>query len=127
MTRKEKEKTYSTEELYEELISFLDEIKNEQTIVEGTKDKRVLVSFGFSNVHTINKSFYETAESFKGNLLILTDFDPEGEEIAKKLSLLLVKFGCNVDVSSRKKLRSLFIKNKINTVEALQKLSPQKI
>lgn len=91
-------------------------------IVEGIRDKRALKMFKFSNVHTINKSLYETATKFTGAVLVFTDFDPEGERIAKKLTELLVKVGCRVDVISRKRARRLFIKNKMNTIEGLRKL-----
>ena len=90
--------------------------------MEGLKDKRALEIFGFSDIHTINKSLYETAMEFSGTVLVMTDFDPEGEKIAKKLSPLLTKAGCGVDKPNRKRLRKLFIKNKINTVESLKKL-----
>jgi len=104
----------------------LDELKDFQVIVEGKRDKIALEIFGFSDVHIINKSLYETASEFTGRILVLTDFDPEGEKIAKKLSDILIKVGCRVEFVKRKKLKTLFIKNKINTVEGLKKLRVKK-
>lgn len=127
MTRNGKAKTFSTKELPEKLIETLEEVKDFQVIVEGKRDRRALESLGFSKIHVLNSSFYEMAMKFQGHVLVLTDFDPEGEEIAGKLSALLEKAGCRVDYSTRKKLKSLFIKNKINTVEGLKRLSLQKI
>ncbi len=124
MTKKETEKNCSTEKLREELFSLLDEIKGFRIIVEGIKDKKALETFGFSDVSTINrnKGLYDVAMGFNGEVLVFTDFDPGGEKIAKKLSELLRKTGCRVDTNTRRKLRRLFIKNKINTVESLKRL-----
>ena len=124
MTKREKGRTCSTEKLREELFSLLDEIKSFKIIVEGIKDKKALETFGFSDVSTINrnKGLYDVAMSFNGKVLVFTDFDPGGEKIAKKLSELLRKTGCIVDTNTRRKLRRLFIKNKINTVECLERL-----
>lgn len=123
MRRRERARTFSTEELTERLFDALEEVKDCQVIVEGIKDKRALESIGFSKIHVLNSSLYETAMGFRGVVLVLTDFDPEGEEIARKLSALLAKAGCRVDSVRRKKLKSLFIKNKINTVEGLKNLN----
>jgi 5S rRNA maturation endonuclease (ribonuclease M5) len=125
--RKGKARTCSTEksdEYKEKLFSLLRELKEEQTLVEGIKDKRALETLGFSDVHTLNRNrgLYELAARFKGKILVLTDFDPEGEKLAKKISELLKKTGCSVDAGNRRRLRRLFLKNKINTVEGLGKL-----
>ncbi len=108
--------------MLEKLFESLEEVKDCQVIVEGMRDRKALESFGFSKIHVLNSSLYETAMKFHGRVLVLTDFDPEGEEIAKKLSVLLEKAGCRVDYVRRKKLKNLFIKNKVNTVEGLKNL-----
>ncbi|HDI02786.1 MAG TPA: hypothetical protein ENF95_01480 [Candidatus Aenigmarchaeota archaeon] len=128
MRRRGKGKTYSIEEHREELMEFLTELKSECVIVEGIKDKRALKIFGFSDVHVLNKKkgLFEFSSEFKGRVLVLTDFDPEGERIAKKLTELLLKVGCKVEREERNKLRRLFLKNKINTVESLRKIFTQK-
>ena len=79
-------------------------------------------------MHVLNKKkgLFEFSSEFKGRVLVLTDFDPEGERIAKKLTELLLKVGCKVEREERNKLRRLFLKNKINTVESLRKIFTQK-
>jgi len=103
----------------EALFEFLKKLKQKTVIVEGKRDKQALCSFGFTKVFALNgKNLYEfAAQTPKSDTIILTDFDSEGDELAKKLSLFL-----NSDTYSRKKLRTLFIKNKINTVQSLKKL-----
>ena len=124
MKKKEKGKAYSTKELRDKLIKFLSELRNECVVVEGIKDKKALEMFGFSNVHILNKKMghFEFSSEFSGRVLVLTDFDPEGEKIAKKLIELLLKVGCKVEMKERDKLRALFLKNKINTIEGLRKI-----
>lgn len=109
----------------EEFFSLLNELRLKTVIVEGRRDKAALERFNFKKIKVLNKgkSLYSLAEKFRvGGIIILTDFDPEGEEIAKKLTKILVKLGVRVDVKDRKMLRALFLKNKINTIEGLKKL-----
>ena len=119
-----KVKTSSTEKLLEKLFELLNEAKDEKVIVEGKRDKVALKNLGFEKVWTINrnKSLYYVASGFEGSVLVLTDFDPEGEKLAKKLTRYLVKMGCKVDKKKRKKLRRIFLKNKLNTIEGIKKL-----
>lgn len=113
-------------EYREKLFLLLNELRKEQTMVEGKRDKKALEELGFSKVYTINrnKGLYDVVSDFYGKVLVLTDFDPEGEKLEKNLSELLVKNGCEVDTKNRRKLRRLFLKNKINTIEGLGNLSP---
>ncbi len=97
-------------------------MKDDTVVVEGIRDKKVLDRLGFSDVRKINGSLYDFAMKFSGSVLVMTDFDPEGEKIAKKLSVLLTKAGCRVERAKRNKLRRLFIKNKVNTVEGMRRL-----
>lgn len=102
-----------------ELFEFLKKIKHKTVIVEGKRDKEALCSLGFTKVFAINgRALIEVAGKTKEQTIVLTDFDSEGEELAQKLSLFL-----RADSYSRKKLRSLFIKNKINTVQSLKKVN----
>jgi len=107
----------------EELIKFLDKIKNENIIVEGKRDKKVLYSFGFKNVTTINHGLYELAEKFKNKqVIVLTDYDNEGRKIASKLYLFLQSVNCKVDNESRRKIGLMFNKLRIKTIEELKSL-----
>jgi len=113
------------DEYKEELLHLLNELKSLRVIVEGRKDKISLEELGFKKIVVLNNysGFFDVVSKIKDEeVLILTDFDPEGEEIAKKIRGLLIKMGKNVDVRDRKKLRKLFIKNKLSTVEGLKRL-----
>ena len=108
-------------EIEEELFDLLDKIKEEQVIVEGKRDKEVLCLLGFTKVITINKGLYETVEDIKDKkVLILTDFDPEGRTIAKKLNLFLQSFGHKVDRETRRKIGFMFTRLKIKKIEELR-------
>jgi len=73
-------------------------------IVEGKRDKSVLKKVGFRNLLAINgKSLKEIAKQIKGEVVILTDFDKEGKEKARKLKKYLVKLGIRVNDRLRKK------------------------
>jgi 5S rRNA maturation endonuclease (ribonuclease M5) len=108
-------------EIEEELFDLLEKVKEEQVIVEGKRDKEVLCSLGFTNITTINKGLYETAEDIRGKeVLVLTDFDSEGRKIAKKLNLFLQSFGHKVDRETRRKLGFMFTRLKIKKIEELR-------
>lgn len=113
---------FSKKEEIEELKEALEKIKNKAVIVEGKRDYNVLCLFGFTNVFAINgRSLYGFAENIKEKeLIILTDFDSEGERIAKRLTLFLLANGCRTG-NKRRTLRQLFAKNKIKHVQDLKK------
>jgi len=107
----------------EELLNLLDKIKYKTVIVEGKKDRNILLSFDFTKIITINHGLYETAEEIsKTNreIIVLTDFDKEGNLIARKLTLFLQSFNCKVDIITRKKIGLYFAKLRIKTMEELK-------
>lgn len=105
----------------EELLELFEKIKNKTIIVEGKKDKKILCSFGFIDVNTINKGLYETANKFENKeVIVLTDFDKEGQRIARKLNIFLQSLNCKVDRITRMKLKIIFSKLKIKTIEELK-------
>jgi 5S rRNA maturation endonuclease (ribonuclease M5) len=105
----------------EELLAILQEIKEKQVIVEGKRDRNVLCSLGFSNVLTIRKGIYETTELLREReVVILTDFDSEGMEIAKKLVRILQPIGYTVDIATRRKVGIMLGKLKIKQIEHLR-------
>ena len=108
----------------EELFSFLMKMKSKSVVVEGKRDEKALKDFGFTDIQVLNRAngIFDASEKLPGDVLILTDFDAEGEKIAKKLRVVLVKMGKIADNKDRKVLRRLFLKNKINTIEGLKKL-----
>lgn len=108
-------------EIGEDLLSLLEKLREKQVIVEGKRDKKVLYSLGLKKITTINKGIYETAEKVKDKeVLILTDFDKEGKQIAKKLNLFLLSLGCKVDKESRRKIGLMFAKLRIKKIEELR-------
>jgi len=113
---------FDTKKSEEELMKLFQKIKDKTIIVEGKRDKQVLYSFGFTNVHTIDKGLYELSEKFeKKEIIILTDFDKEGKEISKKLSLFL-QIRNKIDRQTRRKVGLLLSKLNIKTIEELKSL-----
>jgi 5S rRNA maturation endonuclease (ribonuclease M5) len=108
-------------EVEEELIELLKNNKDVTVIVEGKRDKEVLCSLGFDKILTMHKGIYETAEDLKEkDVLLLTDFDSEGRQIAKKLNLILQYLGYKVDKETRRKVGLMFTKLKIRKIEELR-------
>jgi len=106
-------------EYKEELLKLFNKIKHKTVIVEGKRDKKVLCSFGFTKIITIEKGIYETSEKIKNEVIILTDFDSEGRKIAKKLNLFLKN---KIKHEIRRKIGLIFTKMKIKTIEELKSL-----
>jgi 5S rRNA maturation endonuclease (ribonuclease M5) len=105
----------------EELLEILDKNKDRQTIVEGKRDKKILCSLNFTDIITIEKGIYETTERLEGNeVLILTDYDSEGKQIAKKLNNFLQHLDYKVDRETRRKIGFMFAKLKIKKIEELR-------
>jgi|SRR3972149_287590 len=107
-------------EIEDELTKLFTKIKDKTIIVEGKRDKEVLYSFGLTKVYTINRGLYELSEEFdKKEILILTDFDKEGKEISRKLSLFL-QVKNKIDRNTRRKIGLLLSKLQIRTIEELK-------
>jgi len=105
----------------EELLDILDKVKGKQVIVEGKRDKKALCSLNFTNIITIEKGIYETIESLKEKeVLVLTDYDSEGKQIAKKLNNFLQHLDYKADKETRRKIGFLFAKLKIKKIEELR-------
>ncbi|MFH1473769.1 MAG: toprim domain-containing protein [Candidatus Aenigmatarchaeota archaeon] len=109
------------QEIEEQLFKILEEIKDRQVIVEGKRDKEALCLFGFTKIITINRGLYETAEDIRGKeVIVLTDFDAAGKEIAKKLNIFLQSLGYKVDRETRREIGFLFTRMKIRKIEELR-------
>jgi 5S rRNA maturation endonuclease (ribonuclease M5) len=109
------------QEVKEELFKILYEIKEKQVIVEGKRDKLALCLLGFKNIIELNTGIYETTAKLKEKtVIILTDYDDEGKEIAKKFNLILPPLGYKVDRNTRRKLGFLFTQLKIRKIEELR-------
>src|SRR3989337_4397159 len=107
-------------EIEEELKKLFEKVKNKTIIVEGKRDKEVLYSFNLTKVYTINHGLYELSEKFeKKEIIILTDFDKEGKEISRKLSLFL-QIKNKINRNTRRKIGLLLSKLQIRTIEELK-------
>ncbi|MFH0928946.1 MAG: toprim domain-containing protein [Candidatus Aenigmatarchaeota archaeon] len=109
------------QEVKEELFKLLQEIKEKQVIVEGKRDRLALCLLGFRNIVELNEGIYETTEKLnEKTVIILTDYDNEGREIAKKFNLILPPLGYKVEKNTRSKIGFLFTQLKIRKIEELR-------
>lgn len=83
-------------------------------LVEGKNDSKVLVELGIKNIISISGApldrVVERAERMRekpGSIVILTDFDREGNEIAKRLEALLRPSAFRINTNERKLFRRL--------------------
>lgn len=98
----------------EELQQWIDEIKEQQPviIVEGKKDQAALEALGIKNIILLSKKPMQSIvegivkrnKENKG-ILILTDFDKKGKELAQQLRRDFLNEGIIADKTSRRWLR----------------------
>jgi len=101
------------------------EIENTRSfriIVEGKRDKEVMEKLGFKNVISIcDKKLDEILSFIDKDVLILTDFDEEGEKIAKRLEEFLTSRGVKVRSTERRIFRKIFNVKKIEELKFILK------
>ncbi|MEM2640553.1 MAG: hypothetical protein QW374_04800 [Candidatus Bathyarchaeia archaeon] len=117
-------------ERYEEAYRILKEMESycngKILLVEGVKDREVLKALGLNfNILIIRngeklESIFEKLENMD-EVVILTDFDPQGVELAYKILNRLESVGVKVNLTYWLKLRNL-LKSEIKDVEGLRKL-----
>lgn len=95
-------------------------------IVEGKKDKKVLMKLGFKNIIDISgKSLDKIENIIKLNdpeaAIILADFDEEGERYTSLLTKSLESNGINVKSCVRRRFRTLFNITKIEELKFFTK------
>lgn len=95
-------------------------------VVEGKRDKVVLSDLGWAPVLTISGKTLENVadeveEEGARKVVILTDFDREGERKHKKLRKILERRKIRTDYYIRKKFKSLFEVHKIEELSSLAK------
>lgn len=121
------------EELREQREDLLDELSrhdDQVVLVEGRRDREALEERGFAHVMTINRNggLHETAKDAceetesEQKILLLTDFDPEGDRLEKKLRDQLHGLGCRTDDNGRRRLRRHFLENRLTTIQGLSRL-----
>jgi 5S rRNA maturation endonuclease (ribonuclease M5) len=105
--------------MFTEIKRIVDKVNLEiPVVVEGKKDKKVLSKLGFKKIIDISgKSLHEISDKFSGfeSVIILTDFDEDGEIRAAQLKKLFDHLKIKVDFFARKKFKSL----KIHKIEEL--------
>lgn len=114
-------------ESLEELIASLVEASEEgaAVIVEGVRDERSLRDLGVEGpiVRASRRPALEVAEEaardFK-EIVILTDWDRAGEELAKKMELHLQSTAAKVDLETRERLKRM-VRREIKDVESLSR------
>jgi 5S rRNA maturation endonuclease (ribonuclease M5) len=117
-------RTYDLEGL-EELISSLVEasLLGAAIIVEGRRDLEALRSLGLqgpvimASRHSALDLAEDAARSYS-EIILLTDWDRKGDEMAKKIELHLVSVGSRPDTQIRTRLKKL-VKKEIKDVESL--------
>jgi len=99
------------EKSLQDLIDLVEKYKLVLSIVEGKKDKASLEKLGFENIITMEgKSTVEVVESVDAKtVMILTDFDVEGQKKYAALKSAFSERGVNVDDSFRKAVRKTHI------------------
>lgn len=94
-------------------------------VVEGGKDERVLKKMGVSGEiikYSKRSNLINLMESSNvSEILILTDFDKEGERIAKEIEFIAFINGVKVDKELREKLANA-LKSYSLTIEGLDKM-----
>lgn len=117
-------------ECYEEAYRILKDMESycsdKILIVEGVRDREALKALGLN----INIMILKNGDSFESMLerledvdeiVVLTDFDPQGVELAYKIMNRLESVGVKVNLTYWSKLRNL-LKREIKDVEGLKKL-----
>lgn len=120
--------TYERLELLTSIFEELyDESKRGVCIVEGKRDEFALRKLGFEGkiiaLKTLNRSLDSIVESLSDeeHIIILTDFDDEGEELATRLYNALKSRNIRINLEIRRKL-SLLLKGEIKGLEELEPL-----
>ncbi len=119
---------------FKEIQRLLDDLKQESElksiviIVEGTKDVQTLRQVGIQGniMHFQGRNLPELCDlvsEFK-KVIILTDFDRTGQNLAKKLHQNLTSRGLNGDLTYYRKLK-FFFKKVSKDIESLFKIYSQ--
>jgi len=96
------------------LRKLIDDNRGALFLVEGKNDSKVLAELGLKNIISISGAslnrVVERAERMRekpSSIVILTDFDKEGNEIAKRLEAMLRPSAFRINTKARKLFRKL--------------------
>jgi len=100
-------------ENYKRFLELIDKLREFEgiMIVEGMRDEVALRNLGVrAEIMRLSRlPLSDTAIEASGyhDVMILTDFDRKGEELAEKLLRYLSGYRCNVDLETRAELKSI--------------------
>lgn len=92
----------------ERFLGIIEELKGKAVVVEGKKDLIALRGLGFEVIPINRRHLIDIIPFLEGKeVVILTDFDPEGRRIYARLKYLLTKYKIKSDSRLRGKIMSL--------------------
>ncbi len=94
-------------ESLKQLRKILGYLKESWVFAEGKRDKEALARMGCTNVLTVSGNLRQSAEGLKGNagtVVVLTDLDRRGNELAMRAKEELEGLSIRADMETRKKL-----------------------
>ncbi len=95
-------------------------------LVEGRKDRQALTRFGVKNIldisgRTPEKVLDQTLNNNINTIIVLTDFDEEGEKKSKQFTKLFEANGIKVNSKARYKIKSLINTHQIEGLNSFIK------
>ena len=113
-----------------EIQRVIDELANRALngatiLVEGKRDREALNLLGITGeiIMTSQKTLFNLCEELArsgGDIIILTDWDERGEEVARQVQIFLEADGVRADTTIRTTIKPL-VRKEINDVENLHK------
>lgn len=88
-----------------QLKRLLEKLEVSVILVEGKNDKAAMERLGFENIMTISGTLKERAAALCGcrkDVVVLTDINERGEELAEEAKSELERYGIRCDVESRR-------------------------
>ena len=117
---------------FRKLLSIMEELQNcakqgMPILIEGKKDEEALRKLGingnFMKVSGSPLKLFEIAEiaaKSSSKIIILTDFDKKGNELAKRLSEDIQRLGSHADLENRRKIMGI-TRRYIKDIESLSR------
>jgi len=102
--------TEEAQKTLKKLRQLLGHVKNSWVFVEGKRDKEALGKLGAANVLTISGNLRLSCKEVQGKteeVVVLTDLDRRGDELAKKAKEELESLSIRADLETRKKLAGI--------------------
>lgn len=124
MNREFRARSYNLDSLEELVTSLIDaSSRGAVIIVEGQRDRDALRMLGATGpVVTVSQklslNLAEEAAQRYDEIVLLTDWDCKGEELAHSMESWLRHTGCTVDTETRRRLKQL-VRKEIKDVESL--------